>query len=271
MDANTFAILIHELRNQCSYYETAVRLFNQSLQQNAPGSAFFAAQSALTSASHIANILWPTRARATKRGETLRDVLKLDDGHALNDKRLQALWEHADERLDDWIQQTKGKKIAFDFIGPKAQLPSGETSDLNLYRLYDPEQLVFYYRGKAFHFQGLSSAVADVASRVLSAHKQLFPEQHKEEAAAQAQAETAPAEPAPEAEPEAPKPAAKRTARKAPAKKPTTRKTPARKTTTRKPAARKAAAAKKTTAAKATAAKKPTRRRTTKKTAPKAT
>lgn len=268
MDANTFAILIHELRNQCSFYETAVRLFNQSLQQNAPGSAFFAAQSALTSASHIANILWPTRARATKRGETLRDVLKLDGNHALNDKRLQTLWEHADERLDDWIQQTKGEKIAFDFIGPKAQLPSGETSDLNLYRLYDPQQLVFYYRGKAFHFQGLSSAVADVASRVLSAHKQLFPDQHKEEPAAEAPAEVVPE---PEAKPEAPKPAAKRTTRKAPAKKTTARKTSARKTTTRKPAARKTAATKKTTAAKSTAAKKPARRRTTKKAEPKAT
>ncbi|MCG8507088.1 MAG: hypothetical protein MI755_20955 [Sphingomonadales bacterium] len=270
MDANTFAILIHELRNQCSFYETAVRLFNQSLQQNAPGSAFFAAQSALTSASHIANILWPTRARATKRGETLRDVLKLDGNHALNDKRLQTLWEHADERLDDWIQQTKGEKIAFDFIGPKAQLPSGATSDLNLYRLYDPQQLVFYYRGKAFHFQGLSSAVADVASRVLSAHKQLFPDQHKEEAATAAEA-PAEAAPEPQAKPEAPKPAAKRTTRKAPAKKTTARKTSARKTTTRKPAARKTAAAKKTTAAKSTAAKKPARRRTTKKAEPKAT
>ena len=263
MDANTFAILIHELRNQCSYYETAVRLFNQSLQQNAPGSAFFAAQSALTSASHIANILWPTRARATKRGETLRNVLKLDENHALNDKRLQALWEHADERLDDWIQQTKGERIAFDFIGPKAQLPSGATQDLNLYRLYDPQDLVFYYRGKAFHFQGLSSAVADVASRVLSAHKQLFPDQHKEEATAEAPAEAAPSEPAPAAEPEAPKPATKRTARKAPAKRTTARKTPAK-----KPAARKTTAAKKTPASKPPAAKKPARRRTTKKAAP---
>jgi hypothetical protein len=223
MDRTTLALFTHELRNQCVYTEAAFSLFNQSLEQQAASSAFSAAQSILLSASQIGGLLWPPRARARKRGETFREALKLSEKHPLNDKRLLTIWEHADEKLDDWVGRTKGQQIVFDHIGPLSGMPGGQVPEANIYRLYDPTGMVFYYRGEGFNLQAIANAISDIYSRVNTLHRQFFPEQQQDEAAAGKDEEKAVKKPA------AKKPAAKKktksTAKKSTAKKTTTKKT----------------------------------------------
>lgn len=175
MDANTFALYIHELRNQCTYAETAINLFNQSLEKQSKAGAFFAAQSFLTSAAQIARLLWPNRAKARRRGEFLRQALGLPMDFPLGDDRLRNLWDLADEKTDDWINGSKNQIIAFDFLGPLSALGDKLPKDEHIYRLYDPETHRFYYRGDVFNLQQLAQQVAAAAQRVTAAHDQLFP------------------------------------------------------------------------------------------------
>lgn len=184
MDKTTLALFVHELRNQCSYVEASLAIFNQALEQRASTAVFFSAQSTLLAASQIGSILWPRRARARKRGEAIRTVLQLADKHPLNDKRLTALWEHADEKLEDWIGRTKGEQIVFDHLGPITDFDSMEISDEGFYRLYDPSTMTFYYRGDGYKIQAIADSISDIYSRVNAIHKQMFPEQHEPVAAA---------------------------------------------------------------------------------------
>lgn len=181
MDRASLAIYIHELRNQCMYTEAAFRVFNQSVQDRAPAGVFFAAQSILVCASQVAALLWPTRARLQKRGEALREILQLPPKHPLNDKRLSALWEHGDEKLEDWVGKTKGEKVVFDHLGPleelKKQVP---VSEGNIFRLYDPATMTFYFRGDGFKLQGIADAISDIYTKVVAVHRQMFPEQYAE-------------------------------------------------------------------------------------------
>lgn len=266
MDINSLALYIHELRNQTLYMETSIQLFNQALEGRSSTGAFFAAQSALTSASNIANLLWPPRARARVRGEKLREVLQLPEDHALNDRRLLNLWDHGDQRTEDWIQNTKGEKVVMDYVGPKASLADSDMSDENIYRLYDPQTNLFYFRGQVFHFQGIAAAAADVGSRVIAIHKQLLPDQQPAdvpegdlaltESTAQPESNPAPENAtAPTSESEAEKPAVEKAAKKPATKKPAAKKAPAKKkAATKKPPATKKSTAKKTPAKKPTKA-----------------
>lgn len=179
MDRAALAIYIHELRNQCMYTEAAFRVFNQSMQQNTAAGVFFAAQATLLSASQIAALLWPARARVQKRGADLREILQLPEKHPLNDRRLTALWEHADEKLEDWVGKTKGARVVFDHLGPlvelKKQVPVAEA---HIFRLYDPQTLIFYYRGEGFKLQGLADAISNIYSKISLVHRQMFPDQY---------------------------------------------------------------------------------------------
>lgn len=193
MDNNTLAIYVHELRNQCLHMQASFDLFNQAMQNRTGPAILYAGQMVLMPASQISSILWPTRARARSRGESLRKIMQLQDKHPLNDRRLSELSEHTDTKLEEWINSTKGKQIVFDFVGNPASLNSeeGPVGEECMYRVYDPESRVYYYRGIGYNLQAIANSVADVGGRVNAVYRQMFPEQAQAEAQAQAAAQAA--------------------------------------------------------------------------------
>jgi len=255
MDTNTLAIYVHELRNQCLHTEASFNLFNQAMNSQAGPGVLFASQMILMPASQLAALLWPTRARSRGRGEALRKVLQLQEKHALNDRRLAELWERTDQKTEEWVAATKGQQVVFDFVGDLKTLGDGKTPDNCIYRAYSTDTRVFYYQGIGYNLQAIADAISDVAGRVNSVYRQLFPELAKADDEAQAKAQAAqqaaqqqaaaasaqnsnveaetqafqaPAEPAPAAKkPAAKKPAAKKAAGKKPAAKKTAAKKPA--------------------------------------------
>ncbi len=179
MDNNTLAIYIHELRNQCLHTEASFNLFNQAMANKAPAGILYGGQMVLMPGSQIASLLWPTRARARGRGEALRKVLQLPEKHALNDRRLCELWERSDEKMEEWINDTKGQQVVFDFVGDPSQIGDGTTTDACIYRAYNPATKIYWYRGVAYNLQAVANAMTDVAQRVNAVYRQMFPEQAK--------------------------------------------------------------------------------------------
>jgi hypothetical protein len=181
MDNNTLAIYIHELRNQCLHTQASFNLFNQAVMAKQANGVLYGGQMILMPGSQIASLLWPTRARARSRGEALRKVLNLPEKHPLNDRRLCELWERADEKMEEWVHNTKGKQVIFDFVGDPAQLGDGTTPEECIYRAYNPNSHVFYYRGVGYNLQAVANAISDVGNRVNAAYRQLFPGHAKAE------------------------------------------------------------------------------------------
>ena len=212
MDNNTLAIYMNELSNQAMQTKAAFDLFNQALEAQAPMGVLFSLNSVMLNASQLSAILWPPRARARTRAEKLREVLQLQEKHALNDRRLTEYWERSDEKMDEWITSTKGEKVVFDYVGSFNELDKAGISDAGLYRAYDPERKIYFFRGVGYNIETIAKSIMDVGSRIMQVHQQMFPPQE------------APAEQAPATEGEdkaAPKAEKKKAApkKKAPAKK----------------------------------------------------
>jgi len=262
MDNNSLAIYIHELRNLCDHTVASLDIFNQAAQARNGKAILYAGQVVLMPVAQIASILWPSRARSRSRGEHLRKTLGLAEKHVLNDKRMTELLDRSDERLEDWISRTKGDQVVFDFVGNPADLKDNQGISVredSIYRAFNPENRIYYYRGVGYNLQALAQAIADLNARVWAVYRQLFPEQAKAEEEARrramenaqkAQAESKAAEAqavadagkntavdtAADTGPQDAKPAAKKPA----AKKAAPKKAVA-KTTTKAPAAKKAA------------------------------
>lgn len=255
MDQNTLAIYIHELRNQCMHSQASFDIFSQALNnQQGPG-ILYGGQMILLPASHIASMIWPTRARSRKRGEALRKALQLGDKHALNDRRLSEIWDRLDEKTDEWVAATKGEQVVFDFVGDPASLGEQAPKDECVYRGYNPATHIYTFRGVSYNLPAVAKAINDVAARVDAVFRQLFPEQAKAEdaqrqtaieaqRAAQEAAEAEAKPVAPEKVETAKAPAKKAAPKKAAAKKAPAKKAPAKKTAAKKAAPKKAPAAK---------------------------
>lgn len=280
MDNNTLSIYVHELRNLCDHSIASFDIFNQATRARNGVAMLYAGQVLLGPISQMAALLWPTRARARGRGEALRKALGLKEQHVLNDRRMTELWERHDERLEDWINRTKGDQVVFDYVGDLTELRAQDGTPVKqsgIYRAFDPNTRIYHFRGVGYNLQALADAISDLQARIWAVYRRLFPEQAKAEEAArrqaiqrqqEAQAEgeakagdaEAPAEPATDkAEAPTPAPSKKPVAKKAPAKK-ATQKPATAKTGTKKPAAKKTpttqkAPAKKPAAKKAAAKK----------------
>ncbi|GEQ97076.1 hypothetical protein JCM17844_07130 [Iodidimonas gelatinilytica] len=174
MDANSFIIYLHELRNQCLYTHSALSIFNQSLEKKSQTGVLFSGQAALNAASQVGAILWPSRARARRRGEVLREKLQLPDSHALGDRRFVELWEHADEKLDEWIKSTKGQRVLFDFVGDPKTIDLPGLKEDCIYRLYDTTSHVFVFRGLGYNMVNLSKAIEEIGRRTEILMKQIM-------------------------------------------------------------------------------------------------
>lgn len=273
MDNNSLAIYVHELRNLLFSIQGSFNLFNGAIQQRQTGTILYGAQLVLSPVGQLSALLWPPRARSRARGEKLRKILQLGDKHALNDRRLTELGERFDEKLDEWVNTTRGNRVIIDYVGDLAQLGEGVEAG-NIYRAYDMNTRVFYFRGVGYNMQSIADAVTDLSGRINAVYRQMFPEQaaaedeyrrqlaeqikQQQEAQAKAADEAAEAPKADAATEEA------KPAEEAKAKKPAAKKAPAKKAAAKKPAEKKPAA-KKTTAKKAPAKKAATKKDSDKK------
>ncbi len=174
MDLNSFIIYLHELRNQCLYTQAAFSVFNQSLEQKTTQGVLFAGQAVLTSASQAAAILWPSRARARRRGEVLREKLGLPAEHGMADRRFVELWERADEKLDDFIRETKGDRVLFDFVGSARTLNLPGLKEDGVYRMYDTDNRIFIFRGIGYDLSNLAKAIEEIGRRADLLHRQIM-------------------------------------------------------------------------------------------------
>ena len=237
MDKNTLSMHINELSSMANHTRASFELFNQSLENQATLGVFYALNVIMLNTSTLAGAIWPTKARNRGRGEELRKIFKLDEKHPLNDRRLIEMFDKPDEKFDEWISNTKGKKVVFDFIGNFDDFREQGVAEEGVYRAYDPARKLYYIRGVGYNVDALAKAVMDLGSRVMAIHGEMFPEiREAEEARAKAQLE---------AEEKAAKTKKKAPAKKAPTKKTAAKKPAAKKAAAKKPVAKKAPAKKK--------------------------
>ena len=91
MQPHVEEIYMREIAMQCNYALAGVAQMNELLKTEMVEAFFRETQAFLSHAAAVSRILWPPRAkdqRAKARGEYLRSVLDIADGHALQKRTL---------------------------------------------------------------------------------------------------------------------------------------------------------------------------------------
>lgn len=83
----------------------------------------------------------PNAAFTRERGRILRDFLRLDDSHVLNDRKLRDAWMHTDERFDAaWLENRWGNRQQF--VTTAGAMDAASRS----VRVFDVEALIVVFR-----------------------------------------------------------------------------------------------------------------------------
>ena len=120
---------------------------------------WIAVQTILIAAANVSKILWPSRASAA-RGEMLRDLLDVNDSNPLFDRSIRNHFEHYDERIEKWFQNSKSAVYRDLQIGA----PTGFLREFpeSIQRGYDPVKQTVTFRGQSTDLKAILSALAEL-------------------------------------------------------------------------------------------------------------
>ncbi|HEV2563006.1 MAG TPA: hypothetical protein VGT78_12780 [Rhizomicrobium sp.] len=139
-------------------------------------------------AASASRVFWPgvgsmkkeSRERAEKRAIFLRALLDLDETHELAKRTLRNSFEHYDEALDDWAENSRNRNIVIQFIGPPSAIGGDGIDASDIFTCYNPQEKIFYFRGQQFDIQKIVTAInallTSVQNERANVHKRAYGE-----------------------------------------------------------------------------------------------
>lgn len=161
-------IYFEQVKQECEFCLAAVEQMNKILEdEKAEGDFFREALDLVHHAAAISRIFWPPRcrtkgktARAHQRGQALRDELEIQSNHPVQNRTLRDHFEHYDERLDDWVENSENKNMVKKLIGSRSSI--GGIDDSDIIHQYDPSTKIYAFRGEHFNLEELVAGIIDI-------------------------------------------------------------------------------------------------------------
>jgi hypothetical protein len=157
-----------EVAKQCRYALLSVNFLDQANSVSGPQSqthVWYAIQNLLIAAGNISKFLWGQKSgskevlkkRAQQRRH-LRALLGVAENSILKlSPEFRNHFEHLDERIEEWVEESTNHNLADDIIGPPNAIVGLDPRDMM--RRYDPSSHILSFRGETFEIVPLVRAI----------------------------------------------------------------------------------------------------------------
>ncbi len=130
---------------------------------------WYSVQALLVAAGNVSKLLWPVRKQSAGRGKDLRRAIGVSETSPLKSRDFRNLFEHYDERLEDWMMSSKRHNIVDSSVFPPGAIQGIDPGDF--LRNIDSSDWSLTFRGKRLELRPLLNAlreVRDLAAAVVS-------------------------------------------------------------------------------------------------------
>jgi hypothetical protein len=166
-----------QVRDQCMFLLMSAEAANKAMQNlgaagpriapDASDLLWFSLQNLLTAAANISKALWGSGGKSAEARRALRESLGVPDDSPLRETILRNHYEHFDERLDKWWQESTNHNYADRNIGPPTMIGGIQSTDN--FRTFDPATNIAAFWGDEFNTLALVEAA-----------NELYPVAHRE-------------------------------------------------------------------------------------------
>ncbi len=174
MDDFLAKIYLKQAQQECERCFNSITMMNANIQRKLEGDFFQHALDLIHHAAAVSRIFWPpggknkqNTKRSHSRGQALREILQLPNGHAVQNRSLRDHFEHFDERLDDWAESSKHRNIVHHLFGPRSAIGGGAIQDSDIIHHFDPETKIFGFRGEHYNIQELATGLDDIYKKII--------------------------------------------------------------------------------------------------------
>ena len=142
-----------QIADNCKVALHGAQLINQGLSPGNQDALWVGVPILLTGAGNAAKALWGQKGKLDAERAPLRQSLNVDDTSALKDVDMRNNFEHYDERLDRWWNESPSHNHLDRMVGP----PGGGAGldDLDRFRVYDPTTNDIVFWGERFNVQAI--------------------------------------------------------------------------------------------------------------------
>ncbi len=130
---------------------------NKGLQNSNVALVFYNLQNMLNSGANISKMLWGSKGKKSEERQALRASIGVPENSALRDVNMRNNFEHMDERIDRWWQESSNHNYADKNIGPEHFI--GGLAPYDMFRMFDPSSASVTFWGEKFNLQALVTEV----------------------------------------------------------------------------------------------------------------
>lgn len=173
MDYYLEKIYLEQAQQEFNACYAAIESFNLAIRENTNDDPFTHAMTFVHRAAAASRIFWPPKGinkssteRSQNRGKHLQNALTINKDHPIFSRTLRDHFEHFDERLDAWAEESKNRNIIHRLVGPRSAIGGDGIADGDIILHFDPDTKVFAFRGQKFNLQELAHGIDDLNSKV---------------------------------------------------------------------------------------------------------
>jgi len=157
MDLMLLRTFQQQVLTQCEFLLLAADDVNVSLNNHNTTRVFYALQNLLNAAANISKALWGQGGRLAAQRRTLRDSIGISDDSPLRNVTMRNNFEHFDERLDKWWNESERHNNVDFNIMPKSMIVGADSIDL--FRNFDPQTTDLWFWSQEFNTQEIITEV----------------------------------------------------------------------------------------------------------------
>ena len=153
METRLIRIFQYQVHLQCKFVLYAASDINEAVAQQNGEKIFYAIQNLLSAAANISKALWGQGGRSELERKPLRDSFGVGDDSVLRIVGMRNHFEHFDERLNAWWDQSKKHGYVDLFQGSLQSIKGVDEKDI--FRAYNPRSTDVIFWGEHFQIQSI--------------------------------------------------------------------------------------------------------------------
>jgi hypothetical protein len=155
MDSRLQQLFLFQIMNQCQFVIKASGELDAALERSDTVAAFYSIQNLLSASANVAKALWGEGGRLATQRQVLRDRIGVDDKSPLKSPTMRNNFDHFDERLERWWDQSKEQSYVDLCISDRPDFGGLPQSDT--FRLLDKTTMTLTFWGQEFSLRDLVS------------------------------------------------------------------------------------------------------------------
>lgn len=157
MDTFRLRVFQRQLTDQCHFLIAGAQAVNAGLKSGNHMQIWLGIQNILTAGANVSKMLWGSKGKQAEARRCLRESISVLDDSPLRDVTMRNHFEHMDERLDRWWDQSKHHNHVDQVVGGREAIDG--VAPIDTFRWFDPTNGDLIFWGESFNLQVLVNEV----------------------------------------------------------------------------------------------------------------